>query len=48
MLNNEADYLKFKSRCNVATWFNLPSLTELNENNVKIVHSPEHDDTIIE
>ena len=48
MLNNEADYLKFKSRCNVATWFNLPSLTELNENNVKIVHSLEHDDTIIE
>ena len=48
MLNTESDYIKFKSRCNVAAWFDLPTLNELNENNVKIVHSLEHDDTIIE
>lgn len=33
------DYLQFKSRCNVASWFNIPTLKELNDNNIKIVHS---------
>lgn len=37
-INTQDDYLKFKSRCNVASWFYIPTLNELNENNIKIVH----------
>ncbi len=37
-INTQDDYLKFKSRCNVASWFDIPTLNELNENNIKIVH----------
>lgn len=37
-INTQYDYLKFKSRCNVASWFDIPTLNELNENNIKIVH----------
>ena len=48
MLNNESDYIKFKSRCNVATWFDLPTLNELNENNIKIVHSSMYNNIVIE